>query len=418
MSKKFIHFGCWNQGLCDKGNKKNPISRVMNQLDQTLKSSQPKFDFIVVAGDNYYPDKPKKEKDTKESKKEKDTKESKKEKVKGDKIKIINNQNLSSGFDCLPKNIEINIILGNHDLETTNVNDKLYLENTDNPEKGDCAIIQREMALVASQRMDNMSLDLYKYKWLGENTLVLMIDTSMYDFRDSAFFIPCYNQLNGKQNTIDSLHAEQIEFVQRTIEANIARIKNLIIIGHHPITGYKNKNGIILIPSFPKFIDLLWSVHIQLIDLNVNYYYLCADLHAYQLGTISIKAKAHPHETDVVNREMKIKQYIVGTGGTELDASPFFTGNPLPDKEKNAYALADVDFTVNYAMTPHEIDLSASEKFGFLACELVKDKMKFKFIDTHGIVYNEKTNMSKKNTRSKKSTNKTKSRKLMKNYSI
>ena len=47
----------------------------------------------------------------------------------------------------------------------------------------------------------------------------------------------------------------------------------------------------------------------------VNYYYLCADLHLYQEGTIVLPTEAGP--------EMRINQYIVGTGGTKLDDSPF-----------------------------------------------------------------------------------------------
>jgi hypothetical protein len=63
--KKFIHFGCWNQGVCKKKDPENntPITRVMRQLETTITrvaNGNNKYDFIVVAGDNYYPDKPEK----------------------------------------------------------------------------------------------------------------------------------------------------------------------------------------------------------------------------------------------------------------------------------------------------------------------------------------------------------------------
>jgi hypothetical protein len=41
-------------------------------------------------------------------------------------------------------------------------------------------------------------------------------------------------------------------------------------------------------------------------NTEAQYYYLCADLHLYQAGTININ-----------NGEMIIKQYIVGTGGNK-----------------------------------------------------------------------------------------------------
>jgi DNA repair exonuclease SbcCD nuclease subunit len=118
MQKKFIHFGCWNQGYCDKTDEDNktPISEVMRQLEKTIKAAKTKHDFIVVAGDNYYPNKPeKKEKTEKKDKTEKSEKTEKKVK----EGKTIIQGNLESGFNCLPSGIEINIILGNHDLETS-----------------------------------------------------------------------------------------------------------------------------------------------------------------------------------------------------------------------------------------------------------------------------------------------------------
>ena len=69
-TKKFIHFGCWNQGFCNKSDSANtePLTKVMRQLNQTLQSQigtdrkNAVYEFIVLAGDNYYPQKEKKDK--------------------------------------------------------------------------------------------------------------------------------------------------------------------------------------------------------------------------------------------------------------------------------------------------------------------------------------------------------------------
>ena len=228
-----------------------------------------------------------------------------------------------------------------------------------------------------------MTIDLYKHKWLGNNTLILFIDTSMYDLNDAPLFLPCYNIKTGKKYMdIAELYTEQQAFVNKMITKYSSgnRMKNLIIIGHHPISGYKKKGGSnLLIQSFPGLIQLLSSIPSKIpFNKYINYYYLCADLHLYQAGTITLN-----------NNEniMRIRQYIVGTGGTKLDDSPFLNDMPLPEDN---VSYADEFTTVSYEMTQEQIELSTSEKYGFLECELIKGKMYFKFIDTAGKKYKEK----------------------------
>ena len=91
---KFITFGCWNRGECNMENINNPVSVVMqhikNDVIKSQRTSTP-YNFIVVAGDNYYP-----------------------ENV--NKVKFFNETNLNSGFTCLEQiPIQKYIIFGNHD---------------------------------------------------------------------------------------------------------------------------------------------------------------------------------------------------------------------------------------------------------------------------------------------------------------
>src|SRR5258706_2328762 len=125
---KFIHFGCWNQGFCDKKNSDNSISKVMKLLQNKVDGVDG-VDFIVVAGDNYYP-----------------------KKIVEDvrKKKIIEPWNLKSGFDCLPDKIQIYMLLGNHDIETnTSTKNVLYIkdqnESDQKSEEGNCFILNKEI---------------------------------------------------------------------------------------------------------------------------------------------------------------------------------------------------------------------------------------------------------------------------------
>ena len=87
-NNRFIHFGCWN----NLNNDKACLDKVINTLEKNISD----VDFIIVAGDNYYPEK-------------------KKEKDKASKKKYIYVERLREGLTKLA-NIgkHIYMILGNH----------------------------------------------------------------------------------------------------------------------------------------------------------------------------------------------------------------------------------------------------------------------------------------------------------------
>ena len=100
--KKFVHFGCWNNL-----NKKSCLESVMTTLNEYLHNNV--VEFLIVAGDNYYPHKDE-------------------QRIDGVKVKtkIIYTELLLRGFHLLP-NIPIYMILGNHDLETTKKKKNLFI---------------------------------------------------------------------------------------------------------------------------------------------------------------------------------------------------------------------------------------------------------------------------------------------------
>jgi len=133
----FLHFGCWNNGRCEKENPNNniPLTNVMRQINKISQEINPEF--ISVAGDNYYPKK---------------IKTDEIDPITGENIKkeILNIEDLQSGFACLPKNIPIYIIMGNHDYETDlYINDKIETS---------CQIIETEKRIINELNNNNYNI--------------------------------------------------------------------------------------------------------------------------------------------------------------------------------------------------------------------------------------------------------------------
>ena len=166
-----------------------------------------------------------------------------------------------------------------------------------------------------------------------------MIDTSIYDLDIQVeAYLPCYNEFfqHNKFYSKEQLHFETVKKLRyyqllRIIEAitsaisnkatstkatstKAISIKHVIIVGHHPIYQLKSKNGAQYMSDIHiNFTPVLKAIYNILSPRknDIKYYYLCSDLHLYQRGIIKLKVKH--------GKNMIINQYIVGTGGTELD---------------------------------------------------------------------------------------------------
>jgi len=246
------------------------------------------------------------------------------------------------------------MIMGNHDLATNYDEDHKthYIEGdpTNIEDINSCFILEQEKYIASNK---NINLVLHKSRLINR-TLILMIDTTMYDDSDVNEVLSCYSTLlNTRPNilTVEELRTNQLEFVLQIIRENTNNFDNLVIIGHHPIVGMKfkkddQKNKIF--QPIPGFIDLLRQIYLQLIESSVKYYYLCADTHLYQQGSVKIVVDSE--------KNMNIEQYIVGTGGTELD-------NNITD---NAFDNNKIDQRIGVTYTINE----SKEKYGFLKCNI------------------------------------------------
>lgn len=310
METKFIHFGCWNNLNTKKGKDIGDLRNVMRSLQSFVNIPENKPNFIIVAGDNYYPDK------TKVEVTQEDGSTTNKKK------NIIYDEKLIEGISLLPRDIEIDMIFGNHDLETNLLppsKQKLYLENDSTVEQSDCHILTTELSATTKSKIPNMDYVFFKERFVEESrTLILMIDTTLYTV-DSKENFPCYNVYfqNEIGHTFENI--EQIRKYQfdKIMESIAKPMKNLILVGHHPMISYKKKEnkGVVSKTELSEniltvFSDTLMTILDRLKNEEVNYYYLCADLHLYQQGTIMVELEGS---------DVQINQYIVGTGGTKLD---------------------------------------------------------------------------------------------------
>ena len=271
---KFIHFGCWNNGLCSIDGT-NGLSLTMRKLNSYIEFNP--IDFIIIAGDNYYPQK-------------------------SSKGKKFIRENFTSGFDCLPKSVKKYLIFGNHDIEDVIIDD---LDKEIN-----CKLLDEQFRIIEGNNTVQIFNDVIFKK--RDNTLIIMLDTNLYDREiiNTPIKKSCYSKLfnkfvNKSELTISDLIGYQNCFILDILKSNLDA-SNIILIGHHPIYSIKNKKDIKDEIKLVRFIDFLKKVADLLIGKNV--YYLCADTHMYQEGIINITP------------DLIIKQYIVGTGGAEQDS--------------------------------------------------------------------------------------------------
>jgi hypothetical protein len=279
MATKFITFGCWNENCCDTD---TPVVKVLDAV-----SKEKEIDFFIVNGDNYYP------------KKEDDN-------------KIINKDQLKDSFSMLKDKLSshIYLLLGNHDVEQ--IDDK-------------CEITHFEKNFAQNNNISFPGPDLVMFKEVNKDTLIIMIDTNIYTGED----ITCYGIIVPELQKLPELtelqKLQELQERQKSVISNYLsynkQFKNIIICGHNPLIGFKNQKIQEKVKSGKKEIKIKGGVDICNVELysllfdviqphGIKFYYLCADIHNYQRGVVTITKNGE---------KMNIEQYIVGIGGAHLD---------------------------------------------------------------------------------------------------
>ncbi len=343
----FVSFGCWNN-----------IGPDLKNVMEALRQLNPKPDNIFIAGDNYYPKKSKKSINDNKQKQKKFIKEE-----------------LLAGFELLPKNIPIFMNYGNHDYENG-------LLITDKPDI-ECTLTKTEKTITNAT---NITLQMCQHIKFSDHTLVIMIDTTMYDTENNGKYKDCYKSSVLNDGTIpesfEDAKQKQALFMSSVVEhiSENIMIRNIVIIGHHPIMNYKFKKNketglykvideILVELAHFLYQELFIKLREQESERSFSYYYLCADLHQYQSGNIKI----HVDSGEV----MTIKQYIAGTGGADKDYY-----DPLTNS-KSDISISRNGINCLYNMSQDDIATSRSVN-GFLRCKEKEDNtLHFQFVDVN-----------------------------------
>ncbi len=221
---RFLHFGCWNENGCETN---TDLKTTMDTLRNHIERNN--INFVVIAGDNYYPEKSGKGEN---------------------KVKNINLKMLYSGIKCLinalsaKEKIEKYILLGNHEYDD--------IKNIDNVNYDfmKCHIIKQQKNIFEDQQNTYFFTDVMEKK-IG-STLILFIDSTIYEeendkkIDDTCFRHIFKNITKDGVLTIKDLCDYQKEKVITILNKDENKdIKNLIVISHHPIiwSKYKEKKG-------------------------------------------------------------------------------------------------------------------------------------------------------------------------------
>ena len=300
-SKSFVHFGCWNKDGCGSSYSESALTQVINNLVQTQNG---KHDFFVIAGDNYYP-------------------KSIKTKVSTEKENRINLEELASGFECLKQlqtkeqsnnpNPDVNVLMGNHDIAVirNEENDSYYTTIVDKQSEPVRNEFPRDDCIIyKEQKKHNISFDFETpVRMLGEHTVVIFINSSIVHESSKKKDYSCDGDVNDDQ------YIKIKSYYDNYITIPYTQIVNVIVVGHHPIISDKLKKGSSKVQKFNQqgitLINRLYSMFMVSGSKPVNYY-LCADLHFYESGILTIT------NTDD-NSSFQVKQIVSGTGGAELD---------------------------------------------------------------------------------------------------
>jgi len=409
----FINFGCWNnlfyKERCGSSEKADPCYRdiVIGALSNYAKSNahdHKAVTDIMISGDNYYQNKIEFESDGGNEK----------------KYNQVIIDDIISGFSHLRMavpNIPIHMVYGNHDL--LSVNESFIIEEAYSPTEynkdnlprltedeylGKCVIRDVENSAAAKNKIN---LGFRYFSVYGKHTLVIMIDTSIYSDEFEKIEL-CYIDSSNPDELCMGQNRTVMEFIGEHLNSHI---KNIIVIGHHPIVyrkfkkGKKDKPGSNIVNYEPKLAELFVQINSLLSDQKI--YYLCADFHVYEEGVVTITGVARGDgggggggdggggAVTIVN------QYIVGTGGAKLD---------VLYKE----GVETAKFPVGITYEPG----SSRSEHGFLVCNVNEGgEFTFEFISIgpiighgHGRSKKRKTNKRRSYRYNSKSKSKSKSK--------
>jgi hypothetical protein len=380
-NSEFIHFGCWGEENYPETMEPKPYINVIDDISNYVETSKRDIKFVTVAGDNYYPEKT------------------------GFSQKILNKDELHKIINKLNDipNIKKYLLWGNHDILDATVDYRdidrdihrgKYRDIEVEFEAKQCDVLNEQIELIKKKKKENDTKIEYFLDVIVDNsfnnTSIIMIDTTLHSdkFKEEDEINSCYNIgiFNGtflEKKTIRELREYQfnkiVEHLRKTDN------KHIIFIGHHPIKSYRyHKKEEKRYGKEKNLIELFQNLIPDLLKKNI--FYLCADTHIFQESILFINNK------DNIN--INITQYIVGTGGAELDDC---------DENVDVLDLND-DICNDLFYNKQMIVMKQQKSYGYLICKYNSnmDMWFFKFKDVISYLGGNYKNKKLKKSKTKK----------------
>jgi hypothetical protein len=257
-----------------------------------------------------------------------------------------------SGIQCLlkskrgvPLKKDVYIVFGNHDISSKQDN---------------CNIFDKQLSLEKEIPNLHFMVPFYKVQYIlnGFSVSLFYIDTNIYE---EDMENTCYS----KRRDYIQLLQKQSDWLNSALEESKSEWN--IVVGHHPLISTKYKAGQNQINKLETLLDILGR------HAANNLVYICADLHMFQNWDI-INKNDIDIKKDYASLPM-IKQYIMGTGGAELDYVDLQTIKAESDGYINGKLFED-------SKRVYICNGIIPKQYGYSLFEFTKKKFKHEFVIT------------------------------------
>lgn len=336
---KFVLFGCWNQIDCEKNSGEITLYKYRDIVLDSIKKNEKDYDFLVVAGDNWYSNK-------KESE------------------KYYYTNVLKSGFIKLYElGKECHIILGNHDEDKDN--EEIFDDDIIKLKKN-CMLNTEKYYLHNVTKAESFMTPSLEYLYENSSGYINEDNLSKLILHESLTNIEYITKNNNAivfiNTNIFSEHlyprANISEYINKieTVLDSLKDSKNIFVIGHFPITSYTIKNGKNKFTRITSDNNLL-NEFIRILT-KYRAIYLAADTHNFQTSIIS----------------KKLVQIVSGTGGASPDTISEYSNT-----------------TSKYKLDNYNIEFYSHNSYGYTVIEILDSSIIItykKIIDSNNNIIN------------------------------
>ena len=289
---------------------------------------------------------------------------------------------------------QVYLLTGNHENDTL-LDDIKYTPETIEENSHDCLSLQLQKEIVEKYKSFNL------VGWDPDNKKKKLSDEGYFDIKHSKEMIYIYLDTNIYEDRVvgDLMCGNNTVVFRENVKIKIINElkrhpgKSITFFGHVPLFTCREKDGnnigSLCNNSQLIFTDIFYDLEISKLLLDTEYiYYICADTHYYQESMITL------------TNGIKLKQYIVGTGGADLDVhSQDIDSCLLSNIKKKGKQLPVPEIYI-----ANSYIIQNKDTFGYLKCVVFSGQLITVFVDVdeESILPRKIKGSKKKNTKKKK----------------